>query len=138
MNPHEEETHTAPPAPRGRGIARTLLGWLLALAMVSAGVAHFTSTQDYVEIMPGWLGWHTELVLLSGGFEILGGLGLLLRRTRRAAAWGLVALFLCVFPANVQMALDGVQWTPFFLWARLPLQLVFIAWAVWLAREPPS
>jgi uncharacterized membrane protein len=64
-------------------------------------------------------------------------------RVRRLAAFGLVALFVAVFPANVYMAMHDVQ--PFAVhvsrvaqWARLPFQAVFIAIAVWLSRERPA
>jgi len=74
------------------------------------------------------------LVLASGVFEILGGLGLLLTRTRAIAAWGLIALFIAVFPANVNMAVNRIGFgrrppPAWLLWARLPLQALLIAWA---------
>lgn len=74
------------------------------------------------------------LVAISGACEILGGLGLLVPATRRWAAWGLVALFVAVFPANVNMAIHRLPFGKFpvpvwALWARLPLQAVLVAWA---------
>lgn len=112
---------------------------LLAAVMVTAGVAHFTVTQFYVAIMPAWLPLHAELVYLSGALEISLGLGLLLPATRRHAAWGLIALLLLMWPANINHALHrlqpgGLDVSPTLLWIRLPLQLVFIAWAWWMAR----
>ena len=79
------------------------------------------------------------LVQISGVAEMAGGLGLLLPQTRRAAAWGLVLLFIAVFPANLNMALNhlplGTRPVPAWaLWARLPLQAVFIAWSYWFTR----
>ena len=123
--------------------ARTVLRWLLTLFMVGGGVMHFLATDTYVAMMPEALPWHRELVYLSGVFEILGGLGLILPATRRLAAWGLVALLVAVFPANVNMAINHIPlgdfdtpvWT---LWARLPVQLLFIAWAWWYTRPEPS
>ncbi|MEO2088524.1 MAG: hypothetical protein ABGY75_03380, partial [Gemmataceae bacterium] len=52
------------------------------------------------------------LVLSSGFFEILGGLGLLLARTGRLASFGLIALYIAVFPANIHMATHGIQIDP--------------------------
>lgn len=112
---------------------------MLSLAMVGVGVAHFTNPGDFVAIMPPWVPAHLALVYVSGVFEILGGLGLLPLRTRAAAGWGLIALYVAVFPANVHMALHDVplggeplpSWA---LWARLPLQAVFILWAWWVSR----
>jgi uncharacterized membrane protein len=81
------------------------------------------------------------LVLISGAFEILGGIGLLVPRFRRAAGIGLVALYVAVFPANVNMALhhvslDGVTTlSPVLLWARLPFQALFIALTLWVSRD---
>ena len=72
------------------------------------------------------------LVRVSGLCEILGGLGLLWPPTRTAAAWGLVALLVCVMPANLNMALHPQHWPkiPFWaLWVRVPLQLPIIGWA---------
>ena len=114
--------------------------YVLAAAMVAVGAMHFIEPEPFVRIMPPWLPWHLELVYLSGVFEIAGGLGLLVTRTRRLAALGLIALFVAVFPANIHMALNGVQLDPanpmpeWIAWARLPFQFVFIAWAWWIAR----
>ena len=84
------------------------------------------------------------LVYVSGFFEALGGAGLLVPRVRRAAAWGLVALYVAVFPANLNMAMNHISLdeahpipTPA-LWIRLPLQLVLIAWAWWFTRPDPE
>ncbi len=119
---------------------KTVLRYILALIMIYAGVAHFRDPEPFAEIVPSYLPAHRELVLVSGFFEILGGLGLLVPRTRRAAAWGLVALYVAVFPANVNMALhdipiNGRHFAPWMLWLRLPLQAVLIAWACWYTRK---
>jgi uncharacterized membrane protein len=117
------------------GIKGTLR-WMLSLFMIAGGINHFVSTELYVAMMPQQLPWPVALVYLSGGFEILGGAGLSARVTRRMAAWGLVALLIAVFPANINMAihtlpLGSYQLPPWALWARLPLQAIFIAWAWW-------
>ena len=113
-----------------------LLKWLLAIAVGLSGVLHFTSSKTYEAMISTWLPAHRPLVLISGAFELLGGIGVLVPATQRLAAWGLVALFIAVFPANVNMAVNklplGRKRVPMWaLWARLPLQLVFIGWA-WL------
>ena len=121
-----------------RETLRALSRWVLAAAFVFAGVMHFVITDAYVRIMPPWIPLHREMVLLSGVFQIAGGLGLLVPRTRRAAAVGLVLLLIAVFPANVQMLLNaraaGASSTAqTLLWARLPLQLALIAWVLFAA-----
>lgn len=119
----------------------------LAVGMVGIGIAHFTHAQRFVPAMPPWL-WpsqHLFLVHLSGVFEIAGGVGLLLPerepwgRLRRATAFGLMALYVAVFPANVHMALTPEafpQVPPWGLWARLPFQVMFLAWAFRYTRAP--
>ena len=116
-------------------MVKTLFRYLLSAMMVTTGILHFVSPDKFVKIVPDWLPAPRALVLVSGFFEILGGLGLLLRRTRTAAAWGLTALFVAVFPANVNMAVHKIYTDyPWILWGRLPLQGVLIAWAWWYTR----
>lgn len=119
---------------------KAALRWLLTVLMVLAGANHFVSPDPYVAMMPAALPAHLALVYVSGVAEIAGGLGLILPRTRRAAAWGLVLLLLAVFPANVNMAVNhlplGDRALPTWaLWGRLPLQAVLIAWAWWYTRR---
>ncbi len=112
--------------------------WVLGVLFVAAGVAHFAIPDFYERIVPPYLPWPRELVWVSGVFEILGGAGLLIPRFTVAAAWGLIALLVAVFPANVHMALHPDQYSDIpavVLWLRLPLQAVFIAWAYWFTRR---
>jgi len=119
---------------------RAISRWLLTVFMVAAGVNHFVNPAPYLGMMPDALPAHLALVDLSGVAEILGGLGLILPATRRLAAWGLIALFVAVFPANLNMAINhlplGTTSVPAWaLWARLPLQLVLIWWAYGFTRR---
>jgi uncharacterized membrane protein len=120
---------------------KTLLRWLLTIFMVAAGANHFIAPDAYVGMMPAELPAPLALVYISGVAEILGGLGLILPTTRKLAAWGLVALYIAVLPANLNMAINhlrlGTSEVPTWaLWARLPLQGVLIAWAWWFTRSP--
>ncbi|GMU53585.1 MAG: membrane protein [Candidatus Xenobia bacterium] len=115
---------------------RGLVRLALAMFFVSIGWLHLVRPEPFLQIMPPYLPWHMELVLLSGVCEILGGVGLLIPRLARKAAWGLVALLVAVFPANVYMATDHIQVNgfppePWMAWARLPFQAVFIALCLW-------
>jgi uncharacterized membrane protein len=117
---------------------------LLAAAMVGVGITHFTSPEPFVSIVPAALPWPLALVYLSGAAEIAGGIGILVPRVRRAAGIGLIALYVAVFPANVNMALNNLPLgdaaappPAWLLWGRLPLQAVFIAWAYWVAVRRP-
>jgi len=105
----------------------------LALFFIIAGTAHFITPAPYLAIVPSFLPWPAALVALSGVAEILGGLGICFPSTRRLAGWCLIALLLAVFPANVYaistgMVIAGHSLPPWMLWARLPFQLLFIAW----------
>src|ERR1022692_975836 len=80
---------------------RTISKWLLALFMVGAGTMHFIMPDFYLKIMPPYLPLHLELVYLSGFFEIALGVLLLVPRFSRFAAWGIIALLIAVFPANI-------------------------------------
>jgi uncharacterized membrane protein len=122
---------------------KTVLRWLLTVFMVGAGLNHFVNPDPYVAMTPTALPAPLELVYISGVAEILGGLGLILAATRRAAAWGLILLFVAVFPANINMAVNhlplGTRVLPAWaLWGRLPLQPVLIAWAYWYTRPRPA
>ncbi len=126
-------------------MVRTVLRFLLAAVLLGAGVMHFVDPWFFVQIMPPYLPWHWEAVYVSGVIEIVLGIGLLIPATSRFAAWGAIALFIAVFPANLHMAMANVQFDPpppmgqptqTAAWMRLPMQLVLIAWAYWLTREP--
>ncbi len=110
---------------------------ILGLFFVFAGAMHFVIPGSYEHIVPAWLPNAHLIVQLSGVAELLGGIGVLLPQTRRAAGIGLIALLIAVFPANVEMLRQSIDaGAPFVaqaaLWLRLPLQPVLIWW-VWRA-----
>jgi len=105
---------------------------------VFSGVNHFLHPEIFLRIMPPYLPLHRELVYLSGALEVVLGLLLLVPKTSRTAAWGLIALLVAVFPANIFMATHPEQYPdmyPFLLWLRLPLQGLLVAWA-WAYTRP--
>jgi uncharacterized membrane protein len=113
---------------------------LLAAMFCLAGVLHFLFPAPYLRIIPPFFPAPRVLVLISGLAELLGGIGLLLERVRAAAGIGLIALLICVFPANIYML--ELQWREhgwsaytFFLILRLPLQLVLIRWVLLATRS---
>lgn len=80
---------------------------------------------------------HLEAVYLSGLFEILGGVGVLIARTRSIAGWGLLVLLIAVYPANIYMALTPEAFPDiplFVLYFRLALQFLFFYWAYSITR----
>jgi uncharacterized membrane protein len=107
---------------------------------VFAGIMHFVIPRQYEAIMPRRLPAHRALVYASGAAEIAGGAGVMHPRTRRLASWWSVATLLAVFPANVNMAINAdrfkkVPGGPMALWLRLPVQALFVWWAMVAGRE---
>lgn len=116
----------------------------MGLLYIGAGVTHFLAPTIYARIVPPQFPRPVALVYLSGSAEIVLGTGVLIERTHRRSAWGLIALLIAVFPANVYTATSGLaaemvpSWTRSIAqgaaWARLPLQAVLIRWAWWYTR----
>lgn len=122
-------------------IAYHSLTILLGIVFVLAGYNHFRDPGFYLKIMPPFIPWHKAMVAISGVAEILGGLGILLPQTRYWAGWGLMALLVAVFPANIYSALEGInpvnsKAPGWILWVRLPFQAVFMLWVWWVALRP--
>jgi uncharacterized membrane protein len=118
-------------------MTRQILRGVVALFFVLAGANHFRAPDVYLGMMPPRLP-HPELLnAIAGAAEILGGLGLIFAATRRLAGWGLIALLVAVFPANLHVALQGhmpgFDFSPLTLWLRLPFQAVFIVAVGWVA-----
>ena len=119
-------------------MVKTTLRVVLALFFVGAGINHFRATGFYLRMMPPYVPFHLAVVQISGVAEIVLGILLLMPATTVVAAWGLIALLIAVFPANVQMALHPETFPEFSvqaLWLRLPLQAVLIAWLLWYSRR---
>ena len=118
-----------------------MLARLFGPFFVFAGIMHFVVPRTYEAIVPDYLPAHRELVAASGVAEIAGGLGVMHPRTRRLASWWSIATLVAVFPANLHMALHPDKYKVpggrAALYARLPVQLLFIAWAHAAGRKLP-
>ena len=110
---------------------------VFAALFVIAGVSHFLATDIFLKIMPPYLPFHLPLVLVSGVIEILLGILLLVPRYSRLAAWGIIALLIAVFPANIHVYTHQELFPfPWFVHLpRLPLQGVLILWAFAYTRR---
>ena len=118
-------------------IFKSLTKVAFAILFVAAGLNHFIAPAFYVSIMPTYLPWHYALVIISGVAEVVLGVGLLIPRTSRYAAWGLILLLIAIFPANIHMATHTELYPTIpviALWLRLPLQGVLIMWAYWYTK----
>lgn len=116
------------------------LRWLLALFMIAAGINHFISPDFYLRLMPNYIpvNLHGPAVFWSGVAEVILGALLLIPATSHLAAWGVIALLIAVFPANIHgwlhsQELFGISRSAHFI--RLPLQAVLIVWAWWFTRK---
>lgn len=122
-------------AERGRAVARVLL----SIAYLFVGIAHLRSPQTFLPIMPGWVPFPRETILVTGLCEIAGAIALMTARFRRLAGLMLAAYAVCVYPANLKHAFDHVAigggrlgW--WYHGPRLALQPVLVWWALYAGR----
>lgn len=113
------------------------------LTFIFIGATHFLMPEKYLEMMPPFIPVPVLMIYISGFFEILGGIGLIVPWTKRCAAYGLVALLLAVFPANIYVAVSNIQLGGFmseaiYQWLRLPLQFVLIGWVLFVSKKPKA
>ncbi len=120
------------------GIGRKLGLGFVFLWFFIGGIAHFAATGLEMRIVPPWLPEPRLLVLVSGVFELLGAIGVLIPRTRQAAGYGLMLLTIAVTPANIYMWQQASQFPSIPYWAltlRLPLQVALLACIAWSTRD---
>ncbi len=116
---------------------RDLLRVLLGLIYLLAGIAHVRSPQGFLQITPEWVPYPETVVFLTGLAEIAGAIALVfIPRLRAAAGIGLAAYAVCVFPANINHALNdiaigGTHLSWWYHGPRLAFQPVFVWWALW-------
>ncbi len=109
--------------------------WVYALFYALAGCNHFLSTAAYYVIMPDWLPAPGFLIYFSGLLEIILGLSLLFKKSRKIAAVMIILMLIAFMPAHIYMIqkapfmLGQIRVTQLIAWLRLPFQLLFIGWA---------
>ncbi len=133
--------HVAP-SPMSR--TKRVLLWVMAAAYVLGGINHLLNPAFYVAIIPPGLPNPEWLNVAAGLAEIVLGVFVLEPRVRVFAAWGIIALLIAIFPANVYVA--QVNLGPegpgsgggLGNWVRLPFQALLILWAWWYTRPDPE
>lgn len=105
----------------------------LAVMLIVTGIAHFTSTDLLIEIMPDFMPYKREMVYLTGVLELLAVVGLLINKTAKLTAVLLIIFFISILPANIigsikQVNLGGMEYGAIYLLFRIPLQIFFIVW----------
>jgi uncharacterized membrane protein len=117
---------------------KAILKYLLVVFYFGAGVMHFVRPEFYLKLMPPYLPWHLPLVYISGVIEMALAVGIMIPKFTRLSAWGIIALLIAVFPANIHLALHPEifpNYSPWVSLVRLPLQGVLILWAYWYTKE---
>ena len=117
---------------------RTVLRWLLAVLYLAAGIGHLRSPDTFLLIVPDWVPEPRAVILVTGLLEIAGALALLTQRGRRPAGVMLALYAVCVFPANIKHAVEGISIPPipdswWYHAPRLAFQPVFVWWALFCA-----
>ena len=110
---------------------------LCCIFFTTVGVLHFTSTATFTRIVPDFIPFPEWAVYITGVMEIAGGILLFFPKTRRFASYFLIFLLIIVFPANINMAVNRIDFGKVptaVLWARLPLQVLLIYWVYRLRR----
>ncbi|RAI39185.1 DoxX family protein [Rhodoplanes roseus] len=123
---------------------------MLAAGYAAAGVAHLMRPEPFVAITPDWVPRPRDVILITGALEIAGAAALLAPRTRKIAGAALALYAVCVFPANVKHAVEGIALPPvpdswWYHAPRLAFQPVLV-WAAlfcsglvdWPARRPSA
>jgi len=111
---------------------------IMAYFYISVGIKHFTEPEWFLQIYPPFLPFGLAAVYISGFFEVLFGIMLLIPKTRYYAGWGLIVLLIAVFPANIYLAYTNgaaMDISAAVAWGRLPFQALFIALAYWHSKD---
>ena len=111
---------------------------LMAYFYISVGIKHFTEPEWFLQIYPPFLPFGLAAVYVSGFFEVLFGIMLLIPKTRYYAGWGLIVLLIAVFPANIYLAYTNgaaMDISAAVAWGRLPFQALFIGLAYWHSKD---
>ena len=119
-------------------LVKVISVYVMGIFYIIVGIKHFQDPSWFVQIVPPILPYKYELVYISGFFEVLLGILLMIPRFQSFAAKGLMALLICVYPANIYLAqTNGVALgiSPLIAWGRLPFQFVFIGLAYWHFKE---
>ena len=119
-------------------ILKPLSIYVMGLFYAIVGYKHFQDPEWFIQIVPPILPFKLTLVYLSGLFEIFLGILLMVPAFQSIAARGLIILLICVYPANIYLALTNgaaMNISPEIAWGRLPFQFVFLGLAYWHSKD---
>ena len=115
-------------------LVKVISVFVMGIFYVIVGIKHFQDPSWFVQIIPPILPYKYELVYISGFFEVLLGVLLMIPRFQSIAAKGLIVLLICVYPANIYLAQTNgaaMNTSALVAWGRLPFQFLFIGIAYW-------
>lgn len=112
----------------------------MSLLYIVVGIKHFNNTDFFMTIVPLYISFKKEVVLLSGLIEIIFGILLLFKQTRRLASFGIILLLIAVFPANIylyssEIAQETLNISKHQALIRMPFQIPLIITAYWHSKE---
>lgn len=119
---------------------KTICLVILIIGYVLAGINHFRSPGGYIKVIPPYLPYPQVLNILAGFFEIAFAMLMVFPATRPLAAWGIILMLIAFMPVhiymiqNAPMKMGGLVVTSFLAWARVPFQVLFVAWAWWYTK----
>ena len=119
---------------------KILLTYIMGLGYIWVGISHFYNTDFFLKIMPPSFPFHLESVYLSGFFEIIFGMGIMIKFFRKYASLGLILLLIAVYPANIYLAFNEVAQNKIGIssfmasWVRLPIQFILIGLAYLVSK----
>ena len=108
----------------------------MAVMLVFTAIGHFAFTKGMTMMLPDFIPFKPEVIYLTGVVEIIAAIGLLIPATKVWTGWALIIFFILLLPGNIKAAIDHIDYQkgtfdgngPAYLWFRIPLQLLFIAW----------
>jgi uncharacterized membrane protein len=117
---------------------RSGLRWIMAVFYGTAGIVHLTAPDKFLPIMPDWVPLPADVIFVTGVCEIAGSTALVTKRWRRLAGFMLAIYAVCVFPANIKHAVEGIHLPPlpdswWYHAPRLAFQPVLVWWALFSA-----
>lgn len=116
----------------------------MAVMLLFTAIGHFKFTEGMAMMIPEFIPYREKIVWFTGIVEIAAAMGLLIPKFRRVTAWLLIVFFILILPANIYAAVHQVDYQAenfsgpglYYLWFRIPLQLLFIAWVYFSSINP--
>ena len=108
----------------------------MSIMLVFTAIGHFAFTKGMSMMIPKFIPFKESFVYLSGIFEILLALGLLIPKLKTVSGCALIIFLLLMLPANIYASVNNVNYQKgtfdgngvMYLWFRIPLQILFIIW----------